>query len=105
MGSRPASRTIETLRCGLDRIVVANQGRRMSYPKRGRSGVTLIEIIVVLGILLLVLAFALPFLFRVRGQAESARGRNNLQQLGIAAHNYHDVYNVFPPIVGVDPNG
>src|SRR5438132_13633930 len=73
--------------------------------KKQCSGVTLIEIVVVLAILLFLMAFSLPFLFRLRTQADSTRGRNNLRQLAIGAHNYHDLLRSFPPAVGHDRNG
>src|SRR5262245_26156329 len=66
-----------------------------------RLGVTLIEIIVVLAILLLLLGAFVPVIWRVRGQAERMQGQNNLRQIGIAAHAFHDTHGRFPPIAGM----
>lgn len=40
-----------------------------------------------------------------RESVDAARSRNNLKQLGLALHNYHDVYNRFPPALGLGPDG
>ncbi len=65
-----------------------------------RLGVTLIEIIVVLAILLLLLGALVPVMHRLWGQAERMQGQNNLRQIGIAAHNFHDAHGRVPPIAG-----
>src|SRR6184192_4020272 len=63
-----------------------------------RRGVTLIEIVVVLGILGLLAAFLAPFLFQVRVRAGRAQGINNLKQIGIAVHSHHDLAKRLPHI-------
>src|SRR5262249_41545194 len=69
---------------------------------RTRSAVTLFELLIVLAFLALLFAMMLPALAKVRVSAARAQSMNNLKQIGIAAHNYNAVYNVFPP--GVDDN-
>lgn len=65
-----------------------------------RGGVTLIELIVVIGGLLLLAALLLPILARVRSQAGRASSQNNLRQIGLAVHNYHDAFQKMPPALG-----
>lgn len=69
--------------------------RRSSSP---RSGITLIEVLVILGVLALLAAFFLPSLQRTRVGSRRSQCRNNLKQLGLALHNYHDTFvTTFPP--------
>jgi hypothetical protein len=70
-----------------------------------RPGITLIEIIAVLGLLLMLAAMLAPALFRVRGQAARSQSMNNLRQIGIAVHNHSDSYNRLPPTAGRGPGG
>lgn len=68
-----------------------------------RAGLTLIELMVVLAILGVLLALLLPAVQRARESAHRARCENNLAQIGLALHNYHGVYNSFPPAQIDDP--
>ncbi len=61
-----------------------------------RRGVTLIEVLVVLGIIGVLMALILPAVQRVREAASGVRCRHNLHQIGLALHGYHDVFAVFP---------
>jgi type II secretory pathway pseudopilin PulG len=72
----------------------------MTRPDNRRFGFTPVELMVVLAILLLGLAFLAPVLARVREAAARTQSTNNLKQLALAAHNAHDTYASFPPAVG-----
>ncbi|HPP51753.1 MAG TPA: DUF1559 domain-containing protein, partial [Thermoguttaceae bacterium] len=69
-----------------------------------KRGFTLVELLVVIAIIGLLIALLLPAIQAAREAARRATCVNNLKQLGLAFHNFHDAFKRFPPASDVERN-
>jgi prepilin-type N-terminal cleavage/methylation domain-containing protein len=91
--------------CWKPLMSMSSMTRSSVVRRRVRFAFTLIELLVVIAIIAILIALLLPAVQQAREAARRTQCKNNMKQMGLAMHNYLDVYKMFTPGATGSPNG